>query len=51
MIKDLKEKGINKVMVFRIQNKGVSRMLGARFGKEFRVYCFDNNGSSYNHGS
>jgi len=51
MINDLKEKGINKVMVFRIQNRGVSRMLGARFGKEFRVYCFDNGGRLYNHGS
>ena len=50
MLKDLKENGINKVMVFRIKNKSVSRMLGARFGKEFRVYCFDNDGKLYNHG-
>lgn len=50
MIKSLKENSIERVMVFRIKNKGVSRMLGARFGKEFRVYCFDDKGKVYNHG-
>lgn len=49
MLSDLKKAGIKKVMVFGIQNRGVSRMLGARFGKEFKVYCFDNDGDLYDH--
>lgn len=49
MIDSLKSEGINKVMVFRVKNEGVSRMLGARFGAVFKIFCFDDKGKLYDH--